>query len=527
MKINKSVVCRRISLSIALLFASGTATATATATTTTEKKHDYFSGEHKAYLQTSGKVVGSYIANWANPNIVDTVNGNNLSHILYAFLRICGPGQLAADAEVCLNKQDFQLAEDGSTIDKAFEGKFSQLKLRYPHLKVIPSVGGWGGSAPFVPMSATPENRKIFIQSVVDYLSSNPSFDGIDIDWEWPQNQAEGEAYADLMIELRKAFDLLEQQNGRKYLITSAIGTHSNNISHINYVRAEPYMDYIFMMTYDFFGRWSSNNIGHHTALQAHNSNLNKGYAHSGALGTKNMIDLGIPAEKLVLGVAKYARGWDGVTRSNEGTEIGGTATGLFPKPKQPWDTEGVATYRRVVEDILGHDGQGINGFEVRYDGDCDCHYAWRESDAAFVGFDHPKDVINKGRYVQANKLAGVFSWEYGQDNGDILNAMNDGVGNQLEQVATTTWLSDKIYYQGDSVLFNGVKYTAQWWTKNDQPDLGLPWQESDNTAVGLWQATTAYLKDDRVIYNGLTYQAKWWTKNNEPGQSGSPWQQL
>lgn len=117
-----------------------------------------------------------------------------------------------------------------------------------------------------------------------------------------------------------------------------------------------------------------------------------------------------MPTDKLVLGVAKYARGWGGVTLSPQGTPIGGSATGKFPKPVQPWDEAGVAIYQRVVSDIIAPDDKGIDGFEVRYDKDCDCHYAWRESDAAFVGFNHPEDVNKKAAFTNDNKLAGVFS---------------------------------------------------------------------------------------------------------------------
>ncbi|ELR66788.1 Chitinase [Photobacterium marinum] len=474
MKWKLSEICKRLAFPLGMILVGNAASAA--------EPVDYFIGKHDKFKQTSGKVVASYVANWADPTIVDSIYGNNLTHVLYAFMHICGPGQVEAVNEICSKKSEFQLAEDVNSIDKTFATKFAELKQRAPHIKIIPSVGGWGGSAPFVPMTATPDSRQVFVQSVVDFLKRNPSFDGIDIDWEWPKNIKEGEAYADLMIEIRQAFDLLEQETGRKYLITSAIGTHANNIQNINYVRAEPYMDYIFMMTYDFFGTWSKGNIGHHTALQTHDSNLAKGYGHGGAQGVRNMLELGIPAEKLVLGVAKYARGWDGVTRGPQGTEIGGSATGLFPKPVNPWDQAGVAVYKRIAEEILGPDGIGINGFEIRYDSGCDCHYAWRESDGAFVGFDHPVDVMKKGQYAMDNKLAGLFSWEYGQDNGDILNAMNHGVGNELETAKLPIWQSDKVYTKGDKVEYQGRIYVAKWWTFNNTPGgIYGPWELAIN----------------------------------------------
>ena len=58
---------------------------------------------------------------------------------------------------------------------------------------------------------------------------------------------------------------------------------------------------------------------------------------------------------------------------------------------------------------------------------------AWNLYDARdrlFMGYDDPRAVIEKGRFAREAGLAGVFAWELSQDNGDILNAMNYGVGN-------------------------------------------------------------------------------------------------
>ena len=50
------------------------------------------------------------------------------------------------------------------------------------------------------------------------------------------------------------------------------------------------------------------------------------------------------------------------------------------------------------------------------------------------MGYDDPRAVLAKGAFARQAGLAGVFAWELSQDNGDILNAMNVGVGNTLLQ---------------------------------------------------------------------------------------------
>ncbi|MDO6583863.1 glycosyl hydrolase family 18 protein [Photobacterium sp. 2_MG-2023] len=491
---------------------------------------DLFTGTHGEFQQNSGHVVATYVANWSNPASISQINGNNLTHILYAFLDICGPGQRAGHEATCTGKPDFTLAENNSTIDKAFSAQFSELKTRFPHLKVLPSIGGWGGDGPFAPMSMNSTNRQVFVQAMVDYLKANPAFDGVDIDWEWPQNRTEGEAYADLMIDLRAAMDKLSAETSREYLVTSAIATAESYTAKVNYQRAEPAMDLIFLMTYDFFGAWSSDNVGHHTAISAHSGNLAKGYGFGAEDAVQNLLGLGMPAEKLVLGVAKYAKGWDGVALNPQGSPFGGVATAGFPKAVNPWDVEGIATYTRISDEILGPDGLGVNGFEIRFDPDCQCHYAWRGSDAAFVGFDHPADIIAKGQLATSKKLGGLFSWEYGQDNGDLLNAMNIGVGNLDMKTLpdVTDWQPDAVYLAGDRVRFNHFVYQAKWWSQNDEPGHPHgPWEKLDFTHAASWSAEATYQTGDRVTHNGVVYQAMWWTLNNEPGAPNSPWTAL
>ena len=93
--------------------------------------------------------------------------------------------------------------------------------------------------------------------------------------------------------------------------------------------------------------------------------------------------------------------------------------------------------------------------------------------------------------------------------------------------VSDTTWDSATAYTAGSTVLFRGEQYTAQWWTKGDQPDQAEVWKLADNGTVKEWSADTAYQAKAKVTFQGQLYQAKWWTKGDTPTSSGSPWQRL
>lgn len=82
-----------------------------------------------------------------------------------------------------------------------------------------------------------------------------------------------------------------------------------------------------------------------------------------------------------------------------------------------------------------------------------------------------------------------------------------------------TAWDKSKVYVAGDTVIYNGVEYTAKWWTCGDIPDSSDAWK-SDSVITNEWTDKKAYNGGDRVTYNGVTYEAKWWTKADKPDTS-------
>jgi chitinase len=388
-----------------------------------------FGGKPLEWERSGGKIVGVYTPNWQPTALVDALHGDSVTHVVYAFLHICGPGQLPEDAPRCVGKGDYQLAT--SAIDDSFNDAFARLKARAPHVKVVASVGGWGGSDPFFHIADDAAPRAAFAKSAADFLRAHPAFDGIDIDWEHPTNNgsangvqlgssADGQGYADLMAALRAAMNALTAENGHKYLLTAAINTEHVIVDKVNYRDAAKSMDYIFMMTYDFYGPWTKT-IGNHTALRAHADGAQDGLD----VATKTMTDAGVPAAKLVAGVAMYGRGFTGVARPADGRSFSGEPhIGSYPAP------EGASDWRELAARYVDRNGRGLHGYQTIFDPRTQAWNLYNARNQLFMGYDDPRTVIAKGRFARDAGLAGVFAWELSQDNGDILNAMNFGVGN-------------------------------------------------------------------------------------------------
>jgi chitinase len=126
-----------------------------------------------------------------------------------------------------LDGKTFKIVEFDSTVDLGvnnFYSKFVDLKKTNPSLKTTIAIGGWEDShngTKYSDMVASPANRKTFVDSVLSFLDKY-KFDGLDIDWEYPNSTSDKAGLSELMKELRAAFDLRTP----KYLLTIAVGVN-------------------------------------------------------------------------------------------------------------------------------------------------------------------------------------------------------------------------------------------------------------------------------------------------------------
>jgi len=405
--------------------------ASTTALAAAAAPYPLFGGRPLEWERSGGRVVGVYMPNWEPASLVDALHGDSVTHVIYAFLHVCSPGQLAQDASRCSAKGDYQLAT--SAVDDRFDATFARLKARAPHVKVLASVGGWGGSDPFFHIADDAGPRAAFARSAADFLRAHPAFDGIDIDWEHPTNNgaangvqlgspADGQGVADLMQALRSALDALSAETGRRYLLTAAINTQHAIVDKVNYRAAARSLDLVFMMTYDFYGPWTSA-TGNHAAPRASADAAEDGLDAA----VRTLTGAGVPAAKLVAGVAMYGRGFTGVAMPAPGAGFSGAPhSGSYPAP------EGAADYRTLAARYLDRKGRGLHGYRAILDPRTQAWNLYNAHSALFMGYDDPRAVIAKGLFAREAGLAGVFAWELSQDNGDILNAINFGVGNAL-----------------------------------------------------------------------------------------------
>jgi chitinase len=508
---------------------------------------------NKTYNTDPNTVVGTYFVEWGiygRDYTVDNLPADNLTHILYGFIPICGPNESVKSVggnsfnalmTACKGVNDYEVVihDPWAAFQKSFnqagheystpiKGNYAMmmaLKQRNPDLKIIPSIGGWTLSDPFFDFT-TKANRDTFVASVKKFLNTWKFYDGVDIDWEFPGGGGaaadlgdpvnDGPAYIALMAELRAMLDELEAETGRTYELTSAIGVGYDKIEDVNYGDAIQYMDYIFAMTYDFYGGWN-NVLGHQTALNCgnfmrpgqcdgsgidENGEPYKGPAYTTDNGIQLLLAQGVPANKLVVGTAMYGRGWEGVLPSTltdpndpmtgvgNGKLKGSTAQGV-------WE-DGVIDYKGIKANMLGANNQGINGFEYGYDDQAEAPYVWNRTSGQLITFDDDRSVKAKGAYVRSLGLAGLFSWEIDADNGDILNAMHEGLAggttDPVNRKPTASAGADQSVEGPASVSLDGSASKD-----SDGTIASYAWSQVSGTAVTLANANAAVASFDVV----------------------------
>jgi len=173
---------------------------------------------------------------------------------------------------------------------------------------------------------------------------------------------------------------------------------------------AQKYLDFINIMTYDYY-TGGSKNTGHHANL--YKSEFDDAKGSNSAKAVEEHVQAGIPIEKLVLGVPFYGRWWKGTTPENNGLyQMATGKTGGF-------------SYKTVVDSITG------KNFIPYWDESAKAPYIWREKDSLFLTYENPKSLQYKIDYLKNKNMGGIMFWQFNGDNGDLLKTISDNLKNE------------------------------------------------------------------------------------------------
>ncbi|GAA4790758.1 glycoside hydrolase family 18 chitinase [Streptomyces ziwulingensis] len=358
---------------------------------------------------------GIYGRNYHVKNLVTSGSAEKITHINYSFGNVKN-GQCVLDDSFAATDKAYTADQsvDGvaDTWDQPLRGNFNQLrklKAKYPHIKVLYSFGGWTYSGGFGQAAQNPAAFAKSCKAVVEDPRWADVFDGIDIDWEYPNacgltcDTSGPAAFKNLTSALRTEF-------GSDYLVTAAItgdGSSGGKIDAADYGGAAQYLDWYNVMTYDYFGAWANTGpTAPHSPLTSYSGIPTAGFNSADAIA--KLKAKGVPAAKLLLGIGFYGRGWTGVTQSAPG----GTATGAAP-----------GTYEAGIEDYkVLKNSCPVTG-TVAGTAYAHCGTQW-------WSYDTPSTIAGKMAWAKSQGLGGAFFWEFSGDtaNGELVSAISNGL---------------------------------------------------------------------------------------------------
>jgi chitinase len=276
-------------------------------------------------------------------------------------------------------------------------------------------MGGWGGSKGFSDACATEDGRRELAASCIElYLTRWPGvFDGIDIDWEYPvccglpENGYRPEDRRNctlLFAELRRQLDELGVATGQRYLLTAALPAgRALPLRTFELRESAEILDWINVMTYDINGSATSGITNVNAALFPTSADPRpdeEGRLYQSVDGTvRTFLEEGVPADKLVVGMPFYGRGFTGVLPENDG---------LY----QPFTGTIGEQYHTIVSDYLTSPA-----YERHWHDEAQVPWLFDRERGVMLSYDDPESIGHKTNYILEHGLGGAMFWELSGDD--------------------------------------------------------------------------------------------------------------
>ena len=309
--------------------------------------------------------------------MIDSFPVEKLTHLCFSFTHLKG------------NHMALMNARDSASLIRCVAQK-----KRNPNLKVIVSLGGWTGCFTCSEVFSTDSARKQFASSAKQLLQDFGA-DGIDLDWEYPTIKgAPGHPYSpDDKEHFTQLIKTLRDSLGKQKEISFAAGGFSKYINEsVDWKAVAPLVNRINLMTYDLITGYDTV-TGHHTALYS-----TPQQPESCDNAVKMLLAKKVPARKLLIGAAFYARIWENVAPDNDGLR----GHGKF--------------FRGISYSGFNRFLSTDSGFVYHWDTATAAPYLYNASKKWFVTFDDSTSITRKMNYVIQHKLNGIMFWQLADD---------------------------------------------------------------------------------------------------------------
>jgi chitinase len=277
-------------------------------------------------------------------------------------------------------------------------------------VKVLLSLGGWGWDKQFAAMVSKPEAEDRYVKAVLAMVDTF-DYDGIDVDWEYPDTAEEIAGFERLAKRLRKELDQLGGKKKRAMVQTMAAAASTNTLKWLSNELLLETMDWVNVMTYDMAGE-GSDYAGHHSPLFA--SAKQPGSPRSTELSLQYLIERGMPAHRLAVGIPLYGKGFSAAEPYAKNAKKGQRGQG--------------GHYSKLVQ-------LQKEGWIRQWDDETKNPWLLAADRSAVIGYDDAESVALKTEWAMKQGLRGVFFWEINQDRlTDGTNPLQEAARQKFEQ---------------------------------------------------------------------------------------------
>ncbi len=201
-------------------------------------------------------VIGCYFTNWSQHRqsyghfIPSNIDPSLCTHVYYAFANI--------DTKI-RSPSPFEINDIKSSSSSSSMGMYEQLnrlKIKNRQIKTLLTLGGASvNSTQFLTVFEPDRIRREFIRNTIKYLRKY-KFDGLDIDWEYPETETDRRVFSLLVHDYRIEFQNEALITNRtRLLLTAAVSAYRPKIeAGYDIKEISAFLDYINLMAYDYHG---------------------------------------------------------------------------------------------------------------------------------------------------------------------------------------------------------------------------------------------------------------------------------
>ncbi|GMG32016.1 unnamed protein product [Ambrosiozyma monospora] len=321
-----------------------------------------------------------------------------------------------------------ELTEDERHNSTGLLGQLSQMKKLNTNLKVMLSIGGSDSNKDFTKLTKTKSHTKKFVTNSISFLKKY-KFDGIDIDWEYPDGQEAKGRLNGLVNEFDNQLSRSENKDsqGNKYHLTIAVPSSKSQLAYYDFSLLNSKITQFNLMGYDQKGVWSKYS-GYQSNLYEDPKDPESSDSVNGTV--HYLLSKSVPANKIVLGMPAYGRSFntsklysrfkgcasiDGIKQNKEECIV--NYRYLPPKGyKEYYDEVRVAAYA-ISSGDEDHEGQGK---EQKTDNDA----GGGNIEPGVIVYDNEKSARSKAKYVRMMGLGGGMWWDSDGDTGSCKRSL-------------------------------------------------------------------------------------------------------